>query len=74
MRLVLSLIVINMNTKLKGLLPGTKKNLNFISVLCGLLRKGDLRILQNHMPFSFITIPQREKEGRIERIQALIYR
>jgi len=62
-RLSLLLIVIDINTKQKCFLAGTKKNWNFISILCGPLRKGDLKILQIHMPFSFITISQREKEG-----------
>lgn len=68
------LIVISMNTKLKSLFPGTKENRNFISILCGPLRMGDLRILQNHVAFSFITITQRETEGGKEIIQALNYR
>lgn len=64
------LIVIDMNTKLMGLLSGTKKNWNFISILCGLLRKGDLRIFQNHVLFSFITMSQWEKEDGKEIIEA----
>lgn len=64
------LFVIDMNTKLMGLLTRTEKNWNFISIFCGLLRKGDLRIFQNHVPFSFITMSQWEKEGGKEIIEA----
>lgn len=49
---------------------GIKKNWNFISILCGLLRKGELRTFQNHVPFSFITMSQWEKGGGKEIIEA----
>lgn len=39
-RFSLLLIMIDMNTKLKGFLSGTKENGNFISILCGPFRKG----------------------------------
>lgn len=64
------LIVIDMNTKLMSLLTGIKKNWNFISILCGLLRKGELRTFQNHVAFSFITMSQWDKGGGKEIIEA----
>lgn len=59
------LIVVDMNTKLMGLLSGTKENWHFISILCGPFKKGRSEDFSEPCPvFTYYHVPVGERRWK----------